>query len=209
MHIEQSASAAAAVEHAGAAAAFKADTWRQFGRFSWPLALQGAASLRNYRALATMRLCQWAASRPGILSRLVLFLARVLHRIACHAAVIDLPWKTSIAPGLALTHGWGTVVNEHVVVGRNVTLFHGVTLGQRDRIGADGSRTTGYPVIEDDVWIGPHAAVVGPVTIGRGSRIAAGACVFENVPAHCIVMGNPARVVKTGCTPDVMNRCET
>jgi serine O-acetyltransferase len=49
---------------------------------------------------------------------------------------------------------------------------------------------------------------VGPVTIGRGSRIAAGACVFESVPARSIVMGNPARVVKTECVPDVMNRWE-
>lgn len=189
-------------------AAFKADTWRQFGRFSWPLALRGVASQRNYRAVATLRLCQWLAGRPGVLSRAPLALARLLHRIACHGAGIDLPWKTSIGPGLALTHGWGTVVNEHAVMGRNVTLFHGVTLGQADRIAADGSRTTGYPVIEDDVWIGPHAAIVGPVTIGRGSRIAAGACVFESVPAQSLVMGNPAQVVKSDCTPDVMNRWE-
>ncbi|HXD41992.1 MAG TPA: serine acetyltransferase [Ramlibacter sp.] len=188
--------------------AFKADTWRQFRSFSWPLALQGVIVRRNYRAVATLRLCQWMAQRPPLVSRPLLPVARILHRFACHAAGIDLPWKTSIGPGLALTHGWGTVVNEHALIGSNVTLFHGVTLGQRDRIAADGSRLTGYPVIEDDVWIGPHAVVVGPVTIGRGSRIAAGACVFENVPAHSIVMGNPARVVKSDCAPDVMNRWE-
>jgi len=193
-------------ERGSAAAAFKADTWRQFGRFSWSLALRGFVARRNYRAVATLRLCQWMASRASL--RQLLPVARVLHRIACHAAGIDLPWRVSAAPGLALTHGWGTVVNEHAVLGRNVTLFHGVTLGQRDRIAADGTRITGYPVIEDDVWIGPHAIVVGAVTIGRGSRIAAGACVFESVPAECIVMGNPARVIKTGCVPDVMNRCD-
>jgi serine O-acetyltransferase len=188
--------------------AFKADTWRQFGRFGWALVLRGIAQRRSYRVVATMRLCQWAAKRQGILARPLLLAARLFHRIACGTAGIDLPWTTAIAPGLALIHGWGMVVNEHAVIGRNVTLFHGVTLGQADRIAADGSRESGYPVIEDEVWVGPHAVVVGPVTIGRGSRIAAGACVFQSVPAHSIVMGNPAAVVKTGCQPDVMNRWE-
>lgn len=188
--------------------AFEADTWRQFGRFGWGLAAREVVVRRNYRAIATLRLCQWAAAHPGPLWRALLIFARQLHRMACGSAGIDLPWQTSVGPGFALTHGWGTVVNEHAVIGCNVTLFHGVTLGQRDRIAADGSRTTGYPVIEDEVWIGPHAAIVGPVTIGRGSRIAAGACVFEDVPPHSIVMGNPARVVKSGCAPDVMNRWE-
>jgi serine O-acetyltransferase len=188
---------------------FKADTWRQYGRFSWSLALQGLALRRNYRALATLRLCQYAARRPGVLSHPLLIVARLLHRMACHAAGIDLPWQTSIGPGLALTHGWGTVVNEDAVLGRNVTLLHGVTLGRRDRLAPDGSRATGgSPVVEDEVWIGPHAIVVGPVTIGRGSRIAGGACVFEDIPPHSIVIGNPARVVKSDCMPDVMNPCE-
>lgn len=192
----------------GAMAAFKADTWRQFGSFTWPIALRGLLLRRNYRAVATLRLCQSLRNKPGPVTPVLLVGARVLHKLACHIAGIDLPWRTSIAPGLALTHGWGTVVNEHAIVGSNVTMFHGVTLGQRDHIGQDGSRSTGCPVIEDEVWIGPHAIVVGPVTIGRGSRIAGGACVFDSVPAHSIVMGNPGRVVKSGCMPDVMNRWE-
>jgi serine O-acetyltransferase len=186
--------------------AFKADAWRQFGAFSWPLALRAAAGRRNFRALATLRLCQALNRHRDPLSRVLLFGARLLHRVSCQLAAIDLPWQTAIGPGLALTHGWGLVVNENAVIGRNVTLFHGVTLGQRDHVHADGSRSTGYPVIEDEVWIGPHAIIVGAITVGRGSRIAGGACVFESVPPHSIVMGNPGRVVKGGCLPDVMNR---
>ena len=178
-----------------AATALKADTWRQYGRFSWPLALRGLALRRPYRAVAAVRLCQAAARRR--VARLPLLLAaRLLHRWACQRAGIELPWRTAIGPGLALTHGWGTVINEGAVIGRNVTIFHGVTLGYGERLHSDGSRSDGgNPVIEDEVWIGPHAAIVG-VTVGRGSRIAAGACVFEDVPPHSIVMGNPARVVK-------------
>jgi serine O-acetyltransferase len=86
-----------------------------------------------------------------------------------------------------------------------VTLFHGVTLGQRDSIARDGTRSIKYPLIEDDVWIGPHAIVVG-VTIGKGSRIAGGAYVFEDIPPYSVVLGNPGKVVKSGCVPDVNNR---
>jgi serine O-acetyltransferase len=186
--------------------AFRADTWRQFGRFSWMLALRGFVLRRNYRAITTLRLCHRAASGTGWFARPFLIFARLLHRMACHSAGIDLPWQTRVGGGLALTHGWGLVVNENAVIGRNVTMLHGATLGQRDRLGADGSRSPGgSPTIEDEVWIGPHAIVVGPITVGRGSRIAGGACVFEDVPPRSIVVGNPARVVKSDCTPDVMN----
>jgi serine O-acetyltransferase len=186
--------------------AFRADTWRQFGRFDWALALRGFVLRRNYRAIATLRLCHYAASGKGLLSRPFLIFARLLHRIACHSAGIDLPWQTRVGGGLALTHGWGLVINENAAVGRNVTMLHGATLGQRDRLGADGSRAPGgSPTIEDEVWIGPHAIIVGPITVGRGSRIAGGACVFEDVPPQSIVVGNPGRVVKSGCAPDVMN----
>jgi serine O-acetyltransferase len=81
-----------------------------------------------------------------------------------------------------------------------------VTLGQRDRIAPDGSRVSECPVIENEVWIGPHAIIVGGVRIGRGSRVGGGAFVTEDVPPYSVVAGNPSSIVKTGCTPDVMNR---
>lgn len=186
--------------------ALKADTHREFGRFSWPLVARGVALRQAYRVLVTLRCCQAAQqSRPAI-RWLVLTPARILHRLACQWAGIELPWPTVVAPGLALTHGRGIVVNAGARIGSNVTLFHGVTLGQRDHIDSEGRRFTTYPVIEDDVWIGPHAIVVGGVTIGKGSRIAGGAYVFESVPPYCVVLGNPGKIVKHDCTPDVANR---
>jgi serine O-acetyltransferase len=97
------------------------------------------------------------------------------------------------------------VVSPGTIIGKNVTLFHGVTLGQRDRIARDGSRETAYPVLEDQVWVGPHAMVVGGVIIGHGSRVAGGAFVTESVAPRSIVGGNPAMVLKTGAAPDIMN----
>ncbi|MCP5267227.1 MAG: serine acetyltransferase [Burkholderiaceae bacterium] len=182
----------------------KADTHRQYGRFSMAALAKGFLANRTFRVLVSLRLCQ-GVSRANPLARLMLPPCKLLHRLTTSLAAMDLPWRTTVGAGLALTHGWGLVVNQEARIGRNVTLFHGVTLGRRDRIAPSGERLVEYPVIEDEVFVGPHAVIIGGVTIGRGSRIAAGAVITEDVPAHSVVAGNPAAVVKSGCTPDVMN----
>jgi serine O-acetyltransferase len=184
---------------AALATTVRADLTRYYGRHSLPLLARAVLLERTFRVVLTLRLCQAAPSRPLRIA------AVVLHRIASGRAAVDLPWKTRIGPGFRLFHGWGAVVNTEAVIGADVSLFHGVTLGQGDRIAADGSRTTGFPVIEDEVWIGPHAVVVGGVTIGRGARIAAGAVVSRDVEPHTMVAGNPATVVRTGVPADVLN----
>lgn len=150
-----------------------------------------------------MRLCQAASQQWW--GQLLLPLLKIGHRLSTQLAGMDLPWQTIVGPGFIITHGWGLVISSGVRIGANVTIFHGATLGSRDRIAADGQRDTRYPIIEDEVWIGPHAVIVGGITIGQGSRIAAGAFVTENVPPYSTVLGNPAAVVKTGCRPDVSN----
>ena len=70
----------------------------------------------------------------------------------------------------------------------------------------DGVRESGYPTIQDDVWIGPNAIVVGNVTIGQGSRIAGGSFVSSDVPPRSLIAGNPAKIARADCLPDVMNK---
>lgn len=184
--------------------ALKADTHRCYGRYSWRSLASGFLKRRTFRPVVTMRLCQLAAGSRG-LGRLALPFCNILHRLATHSAAMDLPWQTAVGPGLALIHGWSLVVNHGARIGSNVTLFHGVTLGRRDRISGDGQRLIEFPVLEDEVWVGPYSIIVGGVTVGRGSRIAGGAFVTEDVPPYSIVSGNPATIVKSDCTPDVMN----
>jgi serine O-acetyltransferase len=181
----------------------KADTIRKRGSYKFRYVVKGYLFDRTYRPMVTLRVCQ--ATSGSILAAPVHLLFRYLHRRACNHAGIDLPWKTKIQGGFTLVHGWGVVVNEHADIGKNVTFFNGVTLGKRERISKDGTRTSEYPVIEDEVWVGPHAIIVGGIVIGRGSRIAAGAFVVEDVPPFSTALGNPARVVKTGSIPDVKN----
>ncbi len=181
--------------------AVQADLTRVHGTASTERALFAALTRRCYRPLFTLRLCQALHASPTW--RWLLPFAQMAHRVAREMAGLDLPWRTQIAPGMRIDHGWGVVINAAAVLGSNCTLFHGVTLGQRDRVAADGSRSSGTPVIQDEVWIGPHAVIVGGITIGRGSRIAAGAFVTRDVPPHSLVIGNPAQVVKQGGPADV------
>jgi serine O-acetyltransferase len=189
-------------DRSGALNALKADTWRLYGSYSLFKVIKGALRGRTFRVIVTMRLCQAIADSNSIM-RLGLPFFIVLHHISTHTAGVDFPWKAEIGPGLALTHGWGLVVHHNARIGKNVTLFHGVTIGSRDRIARDSVRITEYPILEDEVWVGPHAIIIGSVTIGRGSRILGGAFVRESVPPYSIVQGNPSVVVKNDCVPDV------
>lgn len=183
--------------------AVNADTYRQHGRFLWGLTAKGVLAHQAFRALFTLRVCQAVAGAKAPW-RWTLPLFRVVHHLTCRAAAIDLGWRTRIGAGLAITHGWGLVISQGARIGRNVTLFHGVTIGRRDSIASDGTRQTAFPILEDEVWEGPHAIIVGGITIGRGSRITGGAFVTADVPAHSVVSVNPATIVKQGCMPDVM-----
>ncbi|MDR3572100.1 MAG: DapH/DapD/GlmU-related protein [Candidatus Pacebacteria bacterium] len=132
-------------------------------------------------------------------------IARLLHRFAQAKAGIDLSSGLLAGHGLLLVHGWGIVVNKNALIGSNVTLFNGVVIGRKDTILPTG-RETEYPVIGNDVWIGPHAIIIGAVRIGDGAIIGAGSIVTKDVPSRCVVVGNPARVIKSDALPDVMNR---
>ena len=85
----------------------------------------------------------------------------------------------------------GIVIGETTEIGNNVTVYQGVTLGGT---GKDVGKR--HPTIEDDVMISAGAKVLGPLTIGKGSKIGAGSVVLKSVPPYCTVVGIPGRVVK-------------
>jgi serine O-acetyltransferase len=186
------------------ASTLRADAYRLYGSGSVVSIARGVLFNRCFRPVATLRLCQHAAgSRPG---RLTLPLCKVLHRLASWVAGMDLSWRADIGPGFHIVHGWGLVISPGARIGRNATVFHGVTIGRLERLSASGRRAPEYPTIGDDVWVGPHAIIVGGITVGSGSRIAGGAFVTREVPARTLVGGNPAVILKVDCAPDVAHR---
>jgi serine O-acetyltransferase len=184
--------------------AMKADTFRLHGKFSWGRLIRGALTHGTFRAIVTMRLCQCIAASNCVV-RLALPFFKILHHMATYESALGLHWKTEIGPGFLLTHGWGSRVSKGVRIGKNVTVLHGATIGQRHKISPNGERLILFPVLEDEVFVGPYAIIVGGVTIGRGSRIAGGSFVTESVPPYSTVLGNPAKIVRSNCVPDVMN----
>ena len=102
----------------------------------------------------------------------------------------DISPKTRIGPGLYIGHFGGVVISPHAVIGANVNIAQGVTIGATSR----GTRT-GAPTLEDRVWVGANAIIVGKVIIGHDALIAPGAYVNFDVPAMAVVLGNPGKVV--------------
>lgn len=101
--------------------------------------------------------------------------------------------RCEIGAGLMLPHTSGTVIGASRI-GRNVTIFQGVTLGAADAdLGFDVQRR---PALADDVVIGAGAKVLGHLEIGQGTKIGANAVVLESVDAGCVAVGIPARIVR-------------
>ena len=90
-----------------------------------------------------------------------------------------------------IDHGTGVVIGETAEVGDNCTIYQGVTLGGT---GKDVGKR--HPTVGDNVLIGAGAKVLGPFTVGNGSKIAANAVVLEAIPENCTAVGIPARIVK-------------
>ncbi len=130
------------------------------------------------------RLAHWLWDRKArLLARGVAHLARFLTGVEIHPAA-------RIGPGCFIDHGMGVVIGETAEIGRDVTLYHGVTLGGTSL--AKGKR---HPTLRDDVVVGAGAKVLGPVEIGAGSRIGANAVVVRSVPPNSVVVGVPGQIV--------------
>ncbi len=101
---------------------------------------------------------------------------------------IDIPSHIpQIGAGFLIEHFSCIVIHTDAVIGKNVTIHQGIVIGTNDK---------GVPVIEDDVNIGAGAAVIGPITVGKGAIIGANAVVTHDVPPNAIVAGNPAKVLR-------------
>lgn len=119
------------------------------------------------------------------------FLARWISQRCVRKTGIEIHPGAVIGKGLFIDHGHGVVIGETAVVGDNVTLYQGVTLG-----GTGKERGKRHPTIEDNVMISAGAKILGSFTIGENSKIGAGSVVLEEVPPNSTVVGVPGRVVK-------------
>ena len=119
------------------------------------------------------------------------FLARWISQRAARKTGIEIHPGATIGKGLFIDHGSGVIIGETAIIGDNVTLYQGVTLGGTGK--ETGKR---HPTLEDNVMVSAGAKILGSFTIGENSKIGAGSVVLKPVPANCTVVGVPGRIVK-------------
>ena len=118
-------------------------------------------------------------------------LARWISQIGRRRTGIEIHPGATIGKDMFIDHGMGVVIGETAVVGDNVLIYHGTTLGGTGRE-KDCKR---HPTIGNDVIVGAGAKVLGPITIGEGAKIGANAVVVKDVPPYATVVGIPGKII--------------
>ncbi|MEO7216481.1 DapH/DapD/GlmU-related protein [Mucilaginibacter sp.] len=106
---------------------------------------------------------------------------------------VELSWNLTAGKGLQLFHGQALIVNGNTIMGDNCILRHSTTIGNKGEI--EFSRLDS-PIIGNNVNIGANVCILGHITIGDNVKIGAGSIITKDIPSNCIVVGNPARIIK-------------
>lgn len=133
---------------------------------------------KSQAVLLGFRTAQYLRSKPNPLVRVPYAVVAGIYKFSSEWILgIEIPVSTSIGPGLRIRHGIGIVLNPHAVIGSNVLIRQGVTVGNRHTL-------TDCPSIEDDVELGASATLIGPIIVGKAAKIGAGVVLTEDVPEH-------------------------
>lgn len=174
---------------------FEKDLYRIYG--------EKGESLKNkiFRPLELQYLCVFRKIQTCSNSLLKFFYKLKLRRLSVKTQ-IQIPSKTQIGEGFYIGHLGRIIINPKAVLGKNINIATGVTIGQENR-----GKRQGVPTIGDNCWIGANAVIVGNIKIGSDVLIAPLSFVNFDVPDHSIVIGNPAKIIhKENATQGYINR---
>ena len=127
------------------------------------------------------------------------FIARLMSSISRILTSIEIHPAATIEEGFFIDHGAGLVIGETTIIGKNVTIYQQTTLGGLSPSvdSASQRNTKRHPTIKDNVIVGSGAQILGPVVIGKNSRIGANAVVLKDVPENITYVGVPARKIES------------
>jgi serine O-acetyltransferase len=167
----------------------KSDLYRYTGKVNPITFLDSMIRNVGFKYSFWMRTCLYLREHSFFRYSLF-FLGRVILQHYEYKYGISIPFKTSTGSGLYIGHFGGIVVHHMSIIGKNCNISHGVTLGQANR----GIRK-GYPMIGDNVYIGPGAKIVGGVRIGNNVAIGANCVVTKDIPDSAVVVGIPGKII--------------
>ncbi|CAN6989676.1 unnamed protein product [Brassica oleracea var. botrytis] len=152
-------------------------------------------SFKGFLACQAHRIAHklWAQDRK--------ILALLIQNRVSEAFAVDIHPGAKIGKGVLLDHATAVVIGETAVVGDNVSILHGVTLGGTGKQSGDR-----HPKIGDGVLIGAGTCVLGNITIGEGAKVGSGSVVLKDVPPHTTAVGNPARLIGGKENPKMLDK---
>ncbi|QZA78934.1 serine O-acetyltransferase [Deefgea tanakiae] len=157
------------------------EDWQTYQRDPWRQGLW---------VMVVYRFGNWRYTvRPAILRKPLSFVYKLLKVTSQILTGIDLPCETRIGRRLRIDHFGGVIISGDTIIGDDVILRHGVTLGLRH----EGQ--SGAPVLGDRVEVGAGAKILGAIKIGDDAKIGANAVVLKDVPCGAVAVGVPARIM--------------
>lgn len=130
------------------------------------------------------------------------FFAKIILRHMKKRYGLEISSSTEIGGGFYIGHAYNITINPAVILGRNINIHKGVTIGQENR-----GRRKGVPTLGDLVWIGVNSTIVGNINVGNNVLIAPNSYINFDVPDNSIVIGNPAKIIsKENATEEYINR---
>ena len=162
---------------------FKKDLYRYYGE-------KGEGLLyRLFRLPEIKFICAFRAYQTTKNPILKLYRLFILQRIS-RKTNIQISHRATIGEGFYIGHCGRIIINPNAVLGKNINIATGVTIGQENR-----GKRKGSPTIGDNVWIGTNSVIVGNIKIGNDVLIAPLSFVNFDVPDHSIVIGNPGKII--------------
>ena len=141
----------------------------------------------SFKVTFWFRVASWLCGCNSFMARVSLLVVAIIRKHYEYKTGIQLGTGTHIGRGLFFPHFSCIVINGGAIIGDNVTIFQGVTVGS--------VRGKGTPVIGDNVVLSAHSQIIGKVRIGNNVMVGAGAVVVNDVPDNAVVIGVPAKVV--------------
>lgn len=162
---------------------YSKDIYRYYGRYDETLK-QKIFRPTNLKYIIIFRKCENTKSKI-----LKYFYRYKLHKLE-RKTLIQIPYNTKIGDGLYIGHLGRVIINPNAILGKNINIATGVTIGQENR-----GKRKGTPKIGDSVWIGANAVIVGDIKVGNDVLIAPLTYVNFDVPDHSIVIGSPGKII--------------